>query len=1320
MHVTHHLSPISDYHDTDLKRHNQTVHARDKLVNTRFATADYVQKELVHIFESKFQSLHKAFKEVDADKSGTLEPGEFKAAVERMANVRLNDAEYAKLCKKFNLSPRATITYQIFVKDFAKSITGHYDTQDITKTNEANIAKHKARIANSKNVTVLKLTAEQGAKKYAAALGLKFKHLRQAFKSMDGDNSGAIEEEEFRKDLQNYNIDLNDQEFQKLVGKFDRDSAGRITFKSFEKQFSSLMTGSFVGSLMADDADKERQRMLKYVHKHDSKTSLQNLSAEKVAARLAEIIRDKFGNLRKAFVSMDADNSDSITTKEFRQALERYNLILKDEQFAQLLKSYGIKGGIHGKFHYRQFEKNFAHLIQGKFDGHAHSDLNAKILKQHKAKVISRQKFMAIPVAETAPTMPVPQSDTPAFPEQREKTPEKPKPKPKPKAQPKTSPRPSPAKPAPKPSSKKPLPGPQRRVLLDNLIQARKKLKKLFKRPNKRLLKALLAMDLGAEGGLSPFELKRVLEQFRIFMSDSDFKMLIKSHYKGGKVNYVGLAREVGGNVAKEVAAASKAEKADNRAEILAQRTTLREAEAYLKDKLRNAYTKVMKQLVMADLADPPRGWVKESDFTKILARVGGCRLTAAELQAINGKYKVKTRGFTKEAHIDYQKFNHLFDDLREFVDVTNPETKKQIDINNQKAETYLRDKLRNAYPKLLRAFKALESEGSTGMSHAAFKRLLSRFGGVRFTDDEWAGFVRKYDQNGDGQIDFMELKGLFEDMINRDSKKVDEKKVFYEKQVAERKARKERAKAIREKMRGALVDVSEVEQLLAVQFRNNLGKATSTFKVLDLNGDGTLDRMEFQRAVARFGLQLTLREMDALMDKYSEGRYSGIKYQQFFKIISTLPKDGVTKAEPVVNQKNIDRAKKLLTDLILIKYTDAHKAFKHIDENNSNRIELEEFRKYLDDVNIPLTADEQAALMDSYDSSGTRTLGFGDFVRAFGAEMKGAFEGNTWEEGHKKDMDYQHSFDGKKSKALNADQLLKELAEKFEHNFKQLDSAFRAMDLDNSGKLDYAEFKRALERFNLQTTEDQFQILTKKYDTDGDGALSYQEFQKHFAKHIKGHYQGNEWVEQNEDILKKQRLKIQANAQRAGVIKRTAPVSPIRSIGGRRGLEDLGGTFPPISSRRPRTNAGRRPRTGMSTSSRRSATAPSTGRSTRSLSHAKRLALQKKLLKAEKKHMGTLSPKTPSGAAKSSTAENESQIAGNIYARWRKVRSAFAQADSSRSGKVDAKTFVKVMVRVGVGRASDIRAATAKWLQLKGGVPYNDFVRSIISQFSS
>merc|ERR1719482_1273614 len=163
-----------------------------------------------------------------------------------------------------------------------------------------------------------------------------------------------------------------------------------------------------------------------------------------------------------------------------------------------------------------------------------------------------------------APSMPAPK---PAVPE--EETPAEPKPKPKPKAaKPKASPKPKPAAAAAKSSPAKPVPGPQakRRVLLDNLIQARAKLKKLFKRQNKRLLKALLAMDLTAEGALSPFELKRVLEQFKIFMSDSDFKKLIRPHYKSGRVNYVGLAKKVGGNVSADVAAASKAEKADNRA----------------------------------------------------------------------------------------------------------------------------------------------------------------------------------------------------------------------------------------------------------------------------------------------------------------------------------------------------------------------------------------------------------------------------------------------------------------------------------------------------------------------------------------------------------------------------------------------------------------------------------------------------------------------------------------------------------------------------------------------------------------------------------
>merc|ERR1712224_1140665 len=112
--------------------------------------------------------------------------------------------------------------------------------------------------------------------------------------------------------------------------------------------------------------------------------------------------------------------------------------------------------------------------------------------------------------------------------------------------------------------------------------------------------------------------------------------------------------------------------------------------------------------------------------------------------------------------------------------------------------------------------------------------------------------------------------------------------------------------------------------------------------------------------------------------------------------------------------------------------------------------------------------------------------------------------------------------------------------------------------------------------------------------------------------------------------------------------------------------------------------------------------------------SDAKRMALERKLLKAEKKHMGLLSPTTPSGSANTTAVANASQIAGNVYARWRKLRTAYVNIDKNRKGRVNAKTFVKVMARVGVGRPSEIRSAASKWLELKGGVPYNDFIREI------
>jgi hypothetical protein len=147
--------------------------------------------------------------------------------------------------------------------------------------------------------------------------------------------------------------------------------------------------------------------------------------------------------------------------------------------------------------------------------------------------------------------------------------------------------------------------------------------------------------------------------------------------------------------------------------------------------------------------------------------------------------------------HIDYKKFSKLFDRLRHPVDFSDPSVKQKFQVQNKQAEIYLRDKLRNAYPKVLRAFKALindtnnNGKSQVGLTHSAFRRMLTRFGAVRMTNSEWDGFISKYDSNNDGFISFDEFLTLFSDYCERDAKALKEKKTAYTKQVEARKNRR-------------------------------------------------------------------------------------------------------------------------------------------------------------------------------------------------------------------------------------------------------------------------------------------------------------------------------------------------------------------------------------------------------------------------------------------------------------------------------------------------------------------------------------------------
>merc|ERR1712167_447725 len=126
--------------------------------------------------------------------------------------------------------------------------------------------------------------------------------------------------------------------------------------------------------------------------------------------------------------------------------------------------------------------------------------------------------------------------------------------------------------------------------------------------------------------------------------------------------------------------------------------------------------------------------------------------------------------------------------------------------------------------------------------------------------------------------------------------------------------------------------------------------------------------------------------------------------------------------------------------------------------------------------------------------------------------------------------------------------------------------------------------------------------------------------------------------------------------------------------------------------------------------------TRPPSQQFARSLSGAKRLALQRKLLAAESKRM---SPKKSRGnSGNRNNALVEGQVEQNVFARWKSLRGAWVAVDKNRKGRVNPKVFLRVMKQNAIGSAAEIRDVAKQWTD-KAGVRYNDFIRATIQQFA-
>mmetsp|Transcript_8957 Transcript_8957/g.23431 ORF Transcript_8957/g.23431 Transcript_8957/m.23431 type:complete len:208 (-) Transcript_8957:377-1000(-) len=77
----------------------------------------------------------------------------------------------------------------------------------------------------------------------------------------------------------------------------------------------------------------------------------------------------------------------------------------------------------------------------------------------------------------------------------------------------------------------------------------------------------------------------------------------------------------------------------------------------------------------------------------------------------------------------------------------------------------------------------------------------------------------------------------------------------------------------------------------------------------------------------------------------------------------------------------------------------------------------------------------------------------------------------------------------------MSASQVADMLKAKLEQRCTSLQAAFRKLDKSNTGFISPADFEDCLRDFNMRLTRQALAALVAKYDANGDGYVSYQEF---------------------------------------------------------------------------------------------------------------------------------------------------------------------------------------------------------------------------------
>jgi len=251
----------------------------------------------------------------------------------------------------------------------------------------------------------------------------------------------------------------------------------------------------------------------------------------------------------------------------------------------------------------------------------------------------------------------------------------------------------------------------------------------------------------------------------------------------------------------------------------------------------------------------------------------------------------------------------------------------------------------------------------------------------------------------------------------------------------------------------------------------------TKEFERLDADHDGKLSFVEFAEAFKNYNISLSKEQLYDLAKSIDEDGNHVIDFKEFFDYFKPH-------FESVLKDYENDKKwAQTIADMLAKEHLSLKKAFKKFDTDKDHGLSFEEFFDMLKKLGLNLSKDEATRIAKYVDSNGSGSINYHEFKEAFSSI----------------------EFYGDKSWMNKA---IQQIAGIFSKHKDHLSVLFQEIDLDNSGTINFEEFKIGLKALQVLTemplSEEQMLDIFNEVDGDGSGEIDYKEFLNKFEVYSK------------------------------------------------------------------------------------------------------------------------------------------------------------------------------------------------------------------------